>query len=168
MITFRELCADDICGFWEFLNILDSETDCMMYEPGERLQRTNVEELRADILDNVINGHDFLLTALDGGRIVGYIHAERGRFARNFHTAYIVTGILADYTGRGIGTVFFRKLDEWARESSVCRLELTVECRNTAAVRLYEKSGFVTEGTRAKSMRVGGVLVDEYYMGKIL
>ncbi len=167
-MIFKELSIDEVERFWELLNTLDTETDFMMYEPDERLLCTNIEELRDDIRDNVINGHDFLYAASDGDKIVGYIRAERGRFRRNFHTAYIVVGVLKDYAGAGIGTTFFRKLDEWAVRNGVHRLELTVECRNHAAKHLYEKSGFKIEGTRVKSMLVEGEFIDEYYMSKIL
>ena len=59
-------------------------------------------------------------------------------------------------------------LEKWAKENSVIRLELTVECHNEAARKLYEKSDFKVEGIRAKSMLVKGEVVDEYYMAKIL
>lgn len=40
--------------------------------------------------------------------MVGYIRAERGKFNRILHTAYIVVGILKDYRGKGIGTSFLK------------------------------------------------------------
>ena len=58
--------------------------------------------------------------------------------------------------------------DKWARENDVLRLELTVECTNVNAIRLYEKSGFKKEGLREKSMNLDGELIDEYYMAKII
>ncbi len=105
---------------------------------------------------------------MDDDKIVGYIRAERGKYRRVFHTAYIVVGILRDYSGKGIGTRLFENLDKWAGENGVRRLELTVECHNHAARHLYEKSGFKIEGIRAGSMLVDGNFVDEYYMAKIL
>ncbi len=168
MITFKGLRIEEIECFWNLLNTLDNETNYMMYEPKERAQCTNIQELCADIKSNVINGADFLLIASEDDKIVGYIRAERGKFRRNFHTAYIVVGVLRDYAGKGIGTTFFKELDKWASQNNVHRLELTVECRNHAAMHLYKKSGFKIEGTRAKSMLVEGNFVDEYYMAKIL
>lgn len=168
MVVFKELCAEEIDLFWNLLNALDDETKYMMYEPGERVQSTSARELREDILNNVVNGNDFLQVAAEDGKIVGYIRAERGKFCRNFHTAYIVVGILKDYAGKGIGTTFFKNLEKWAVRAGVHRLELTVECPNHAAKHLYEKSGFKTEGIRAKSMLVDGNFVDEYCMAKIL
>ena len=111
---------------------------------------------------------DFLLIAEERDNIVGYIWAERGRFNRILHTAYIVVGIRKAYRYQGIGTTFFKKLDEWARKNNIVRLELTVECANTAAKHLYEKNGFVVEGRRMKSMKIGDEFVDELYMAKLL
>ena len=112
MITFKALRIEEIERFWNLLNALDSETNYMMYEPKERAQRTNIQELSADIQSNVINGNDFLQIAAEGDQIVGYIRAERGKFRRNFHTAYIVVGVLRDYSGKGIGTAFFKNVDQ--------------------------------------------------------
>lgn len=168
MLYYRTLELNQIDDFWELLNNLDAETDYMMYEPNERMQITNVQELKNDIENNVILGNDFLQVAIDNQKIVGYIRAERGTFNRIRHTAYIVVGILKDYRGKGIGTSFFEKLNCWATENGIKRLELTVECHNETARHLYEKSGFKIEGTRKKSMFVNGSFVNEFYMAKIL
>jgi RimJ/RimL family protein N-acetyltransferase len=39
---------------------------------------------------------------------------------------------------------------------------------NRATVALYEKAGFVVEGTRRDSMLLDGSYVDEYYGAKLL
>ena len=96
-----------------------------------------------------------------------YISAQRGRLNRIAHSAYIVVGILAEHRGRGIGTEFFRRLDAWAEQENVTRLELTVICENEAAIRLYTKSGFRTEGVKHNSVCLDGRYLDEYYMAKL-
>ncbi|MDO5137519.1 MAG: GNAT family N-acetyltransferase [Oscillospiraceae bacterium] len=168
-MVIRTVTAYDTENFFRMMCLLDEETDYMMYEPGEREEKTkDLNRLRANI-DAAVNGGDLLLVAEnEGGDIVGYIWAERGSLNRVRHTAYIVVGIRQAYRRQGIGSEFFRRLDEWARENCIIRLELTVECVNSDAVRLYEKQGFVIEGTRKSSMRVNGEFMDEYYMAKIL
>ena len=168
MIEYTPITLEHIEPFWTFLNRLDSQTDCMMYEPGERSRRSTLSQLQADLQNSVINGEDCIYIALDDGNIVGFIHAERGKFNRTRHTAYIVTGVLKDHRGQGIGTALFEQLDKWAEENRITRLELTVECHNKAAIHLYEKSGFAAEGVRKNSMYVNGRYIDEYYMAKIL
>lgn len=56
----------------------------------------------------------------------------------------------------------------WARNNDVKRLELTVMQDNIVAQHLYEKNGFVIEGTRKEALLVDGQYVNEYYMSKIL
>lgn len=168
MIVYSELELNKMETFWNLLNCLDMETNYMMYEPNERKEKTTVIELGKDIQNNVIQGSDFLQIAMESGKMIGYIRAERGKFQRTLHTAYIVVGILKEYRGRGIGTAFFQHLDLWAKENHIKRLELTVECCNNVAKKLYEKNGFKIEGIREKSMFVEGDFVDELYMAKIL
>lgn len=167
MVEYRNVKKEDAGELWEFLKKLDTETDFMMYEPGEREQCTSAAELSWDIEENVENGGDFFRIAVCDGNMVGFLRAERGRFRRISHTAYVVTGILKSHRGQGIGTAFFEQLDTWAAENGIRRLELTVECTNQAARHLYEKSGFVTEGVRREAMCVDGEFVDEWYMAKI-
>lgn len=46
MLYYRTLELNQIEDFWKLLNTLDAETDYMMYEPNERTQTTNVQELK--------------------------------------------------------------------------------------------------------------------------
>jgi RimJ/RimL family protein N-acetyltransferase len=48
------------------------------------------------------------------------------------------------------------------------RLQLIVQSHNRTARALYEKMGFVVEGTRKDALRVEGSYVDGYYMAKLL
>ena len=168
-MIFRTLTEADTENFFQMLCRLDEETEYMMYEPGERQERTkDLSRLRAAVA-GACSGGDFLLAAVtEEGEIAGFLWAERGNPNRIRHTAYIVTGIRQAYRRQGIGSEFFRRLDAWARENGLVRLELTAECANTAAKALYEKHGFTVEGVRPKSMKVNGQYADEYYMGKIL
>ena len=119
------------------------------------------------VIRNSVEGDNFLLVAEADGRLVGYLSAEKGSLNRIAHSAYIVVGILSEYRGKGIGTEFFRRLDIWAEEMKVSRLELTVICENSVAKHLYEKNGFEIEGIKRKSVLVDGKYLDEFYMAKI-
>ena len=168
-MIFRSVTQNDADDFFKMLCRLDEETDYMMYEPGERrLRAKDSARLRSNI-DAGTKGGDLMLCALnDSEKIVGFLWADRGKLNRVLHTAYIVVGVLRDYRNCGIGNAFFDRLDVWARECSVTRLELTVECENSVAVSLYEKHGFIKEGIRRGSMKLNGRYVDEFYMGKII
>ena len=163
-MQYRKLVKTDAERFWEMMNQLDHETKYMLYEPGERIK--NIARIES-LIENSVEGEDFLLVAEENDKIVGYISAQRGGLKRIAHSAYIVVGILQNYRGNGIGTEFFKQLDNWAEEKKITRLELTVICENEVAKNLYEKSGFEIEGIKRQSVLVDGIYLDEFYMAKI-
>lgn len=166
-IIYRKLRVEEAQKFWDMMNELDKETKFMMYEVGEREEKTvNLQALECQI-QNSIEDNDFLLIAEVEGEIVGYLSAERGVPNRIKHTAYVVTGVREKYRGCGIGKELFQRLDFWAKENDVTRLELTVICNNIIAKKLYEKNGFVVEGIKKNSMIIDGQYVDEFYMAKL-
>lgn len=116
-MNIRPITENDVERFFHMLCQLDEETDFMMYEPGERLQRTiSLEPLKGRI-ESAVSGTDLLLVAEDEhGTLAGFIWAERGTLNRIAHTAYIVIGVRLIYRHQGIGTAFFRLVDDWARK----------------------------------------------------
>lgn len=160
----REITIQDAQNYLDMLYQLDVETNNMMFEPGER---TTTLQNMEDRINN--NQNNLLLVAEDENnhQIVGFLACDRGFANRIKHRAYIVIGILKDYRNQQIGSKLFERLDQWAKENKLIRLELTVMAHNGSAIRLYEKMGFKKEGLKEKSMLVGGQFVDEYYMAKI-
>lgn len=164
-IRFRNIEKLDTEALWNMMNSLDYETKFMMFEPGERTK--NLSRLQG-FVDSAVDGKNLIYVSLDGNEIIGNISAQIGNVRREQHCAYIVVGIREKYRNQGIGTKFFEKLDEWAMENNIVRLELTVICANKIALNLYKKNGFEVEGTKRKSMYIDGEYVDEYYMSKIV
>lgn len=52
--------------------------------------------------------------------------------------------------GRGIGKAILKEMIKRAQALNIERMTLEVRVNNTAALKLYEKYGFVTLGTRPK------------------
>ncbi len=150
--------------FLKLLLELDNETKYMMFEPGERTITS--EQLKARLSGDDSDGIYFGIE-MDNG-LVGFISTARGAYKRIRHSAYIVVGILERYTGKGMGKLLFEEVEKWAVSHGLTRLELTVMSHNKRAIRLYEKMGFATEGTKLKAMVIDGRYVDEYYMAKLL
>ena len=59
---------------------------------------------------------------------------------------------------------------EWAKTSGVLhRLQLSVQKRNEAAIHLYSKFGFVTEGLQERGAYLEeGIFLDVYLMGRLI
>ena len=77
-MIYKKIEIEEMEHFWSLLNALDAETNFMMYEPNERKQHMDIQELETDIYHNVIHGNDFLQIAKADNKIVGYLRAERG------------------------------------------------------------------------------------------
>lgn len=163
MLTYRTPRPDEARAFFDMLRALDDETRFMMLEPGER--RFDEGALRARL--EAAQTENLLICAWQDGVPVGFLSADRGGCRRNRHSAYVVTGVRAAWRGQGAGSEFLRRLDAWARENGLTRLELTVMCHNAAALRLYQKNSFEIEGRARRSLMVDGAPVDEYYMAKL-
>jgi RimJ/RimL family protein N-acetyltransferase len=161
----RSAHLSDADALLKMLLQLDCETDNMMLEPGERPTTVGYAE---QVINDSLQSGSLYLIATDGVQVAGFLAAERGRYRRIQHSAYVVIGILRSYRGQGIGSQFFQALDAWARANGVSRLELTVRVQNENAIRLYQKYGFEVEGTKRNSLRVDGKLVDEFYMAKLI
>lgn len=166
MWTIRPITLDDAANFLALCQRLDRETRFMLLEPDER--QLTVAEQRARIQTILPRANHTILVAEHAGQLVGYVLLQGGDFRRNCHTAHLVIGILQAFTGQGLGARLLAEAEQWARQRAIHRLELTVMTHNTRAVSLYQKCGFVIEGTRRHALMVDGAYVDEYYMGKLL
>lgn len=162
----RSVTPDDAAAYLDLLHRLDDETALMMWEPRERA--TTVDEQQEWIAAILARDNRALLVAEVDGQLIGFLLALGGGARRASRTALLVVGILREYWGRGVGTALFAAIEAWAREAGLHRLELTVMAHNTRAIALYQKMGFVVEGTTREALFVDGQFVDEHHMGKLL
>ena len=165
-MLIREITSSDAEAFLELNRQLDVETSFMLYEPNERTM--TVEEQRQMILTVQQSQRSVIFVCEIDRQLVGFVTAIGGKQNRNQHKAHIVAGVCQSFTGKGIGTKLFQTLEAWARKNGLKRLELTVMTHNYRAIGLYEKMGFVIEGTKRCSLIVDGSCVDEYIMAKML
>lgn len=163
-MNIREVRLEDAKKYLEMLKKLDTETKYMMYEAYER--KTSVEEQKKKIRENIERNNPVFIALVDE-RIVGFLEGRRGGANRVRHSIYIAIGVLKDYRGMGIGRALMNTIDDWSIRKNLKRIELTVICENTRALRLYKSMGYELEGIKKGGLIIDGKLVDEYYMGKI-
>src|SRR5262249_20448028 len=107
------------------------------------------------------------IVAVLDGQLVGVANVSP-RNGRRSHAGGIGLCVHDDFHRRGIGAALLAALidvaDNWL---NLRRLELVVYVDNEAAGRLYERFGFVTEGTRRKDAFRDGAFVDSYAMARL-
>jgi RimJ/RimL family protein N-acetyltransferase len=105
-----------------------------------------------------------VFVAEDEGRIVGRLSIARDQHPASRHVADLGLMVAMSYRRQGIGTRLLEAALDWARHSEVRKLELHVFPHNEAAIKLYEKFGFVQEGYRRGHYRRGNEFVDAILM----
>jgi len=158
----RHACDEDVPAVHDILlseHVLDG-TMRLPYQPLSYTQTRLAPE----------NGI-FKLVALDEARVVGfselitYPNAPRQRHAGEINM--IVTH--PDWLGKGVGAALMAAMlslaDDWLR---LKRVGLVVWVGNDSAVRLYERFGFVIEGTMPAYVFRRGAYIDAYHMGRVL
>ncbi|MBE2914517.1 GNAT family N-acetyltransferase [Anoxybacillus flavithermus] len=165
-MIIREARLEDAQQLANLIQQVENESEFMLFEPGER--KLTPEKQRTMIENISKQKNSTIFVAEDHEKLVGYLMAFGGNAKRNRHSVYLVVGILKEHRGKGVGTELFRKLESWARERKIHRLELTVMTQNQAGIALYKKMGFEIEGIKKHSLLVNGRFMDEYYMAKIL
>jgi RimJ/RimL family protein N-acetyltransferase len=108
--------------------------------------------------------HAAVFVAEEEGRIVGRLSVARDQHPASRHVADLGLMVAASHRRRGIGTALLEAAVEWARASGVRKLELHVFPYNDAAIKLYERFGFVQEGYRRGHYRRGDEYVDAILM----
>lgn len=108
------------------------------------------------------------LVACHEGNVVGHLALEVEQRPRRSHVATFGLSVAPLHQGKGVASALMREMinlcDNWLR---VERIELTVYAGNAAAVGLYQKFGFETEGRAAHFALRNGEYVDAYYMARV-
>lgn len=165
-VNIRLILPEDIYQLIKLCELIDSETNNMLYEAGER--NCFLEKQKQQILKIIDDDKSKIwITENKNHELIGYLMAIGNNLIKTQHSAYIVIGILKQYTKKGIGTKLFEVLNKWAINNKIHRLELTVRVENTAAINLYKKMGFAQEGVKIHSLLIGSEYEDELYMSKI-
>lgn len=163
-VVLRAWEHEDVRAAWEAAQSPEIEGDQMRdwLAPPKSLQ-----EMEQEFDDRLAEGAaDAARLVIDvEGRPIGDINLfhinERNR------TAHAGMGIWhrAD-RGKGYGFDALRTLMRWAfMHQNLHRIELSVDPENAAAIRIYEKCGFVLEGRRREQHFDNGAWHDELVMG---
>ena len=109
-----------------------------------------------------------LLVALVDGKLVGNAGLELSPRRRRIHAANLGMAVHDQYHNLGVGSALLAAIlsqaDNWL---NLLRLELTVFTDNQAAIGLYQKFGFVIEGTHVAYALRSGVYADVYAMARL-
>ncbi|WLD95287.1 GNAT family N-acetyltransferase [Alkalihalobacillus sp. AL-G] len=108
-------------------------------------------------------GHMYTAVEVEG-KVLGIARIIRGDLSMKRHTGVFRTWLTDDAQGKGIGKKIMEYTLEWAKREGLHKICLTVFSGNPNAQKLYERYGFVVEGTQKDQLLIGDTFQDEIYM----
>ncbi len=127
MITYRRMTPEDV----PFISRLEEETFSMPWSPESFLQMIAKEDTRYYVAE-------------EGGHLLGgcglWMIAGEGNITN--------VAVAKDARRRGVGTGLLTYLMQEGNREGVSAYTLEVRISNEAAIHMYEKLGFVSEGIR--------------------
>ena len=167
-LLIREAEAEDAAELVTFLNCVSLETDFTSLD-GDGILLTS-EEMEVFLNKQASSDNQITLLAFLNDKIAGLVNitADQRKRVRHIGDLFIVIG--KRYWNNGLGSFLLEEAIEWAQASGILRrLQLTVQTRNQAAVHLYQKHGFITEGHQERGAYIEeGKFIDVYLMGKLI
>lgn len=121
------------------------------------------------VFDPLFESGCFYVYEIDG-EVMGFYKAQR-HLGRAAHVAYLGTlAVAPEAQGQGVARSMLEDAFERLGNSGVTRVELTVEADNPRAIGLYERLGFVHEGTQRAAYKraCDNGYVDELMYGLLL
>ena len=105
--------------------------------------------------------------AVAGRRVVGWCDIYPSSFEGFRHKGTLGMGISAEFRGQGIGLRLIKAALAAARRGGFKRVELDVFASNKAAIKLYKKLGFATEGRKRNARKIDGRYDDIFVMARL-
>ena len=159
--------AEDAGALLAYIEDVSGESDFLTFGPGEfeLTEREEAEFLRACRASE----SGVYLLALIGDEIVGTLNFSAGHRSRIRHSGELGMSVRKAYWGLGVGSSLLDTLLDWARQTGVIKkVNLRVRADNHRAILLYERKGFVREGTIRKEIFLNGAYYDLEWMGLVL
>jgi RimJ/RimL family protein N-acetyltransferase len=164
VLLVREAAAQDARAILDYIETISGESDFLSFGPGE-FELSEAEEAEVLRRDRQADNQLYILGLMDN-TIVASLSFAAGRRPRVRHSGEFSMSVRKPYWGLGIGSAMLDTLLAWARDTQVVRkVNLRVRTDNERAIRLYERKGFVREGTIRKEMLLDGNYYDHHWMG---
>ena len=167
VLIVREAVPDDAPAILRFAEATAGESDFLTFGPGE-FGYTEAQE-RA-FLGTYEGAHDrlFLIGLVDDA-IVSLLSFTNGERPRTRHAGWFGLSVRKAFWGRGVGSLMLDALIAWAQAGGVItKIDLRVRTDHERAIALYQRRGFVVEGTITRAVRIRGEYFDQYWMGLAL
>lgn len=131
------------------------------------LEAPSFVRTRRFVLDSLKAGAVHVVAVAGYDTVIGWCDLRPKSAPTMRHSAVLGMGLVAPYSGMGIGTRLLAATLEAAARAGLQRAELVVRADNAPAIALYRRFGFEFEGTLRDYLRVDGVAHDALQMARL-
>lgn len=150
--TIREAKVSDAGKLRRYGKLIYQTSDHLITQPDEF--RTGLLKHRFWIAGKIANPYETCLVAENNGHISGMLENWTDRRTRVRHVTTFAMSVHPNWRKCGIGSALLKDFLQWTQDNPrIQKVELHVHATNTAALSLYSKHGFATEGRRAKAIQ---------------
>lgn len=163
-LLIREAVPEDAAALLDYIAAVSAESEFLTFAPGEFTLGVTAE---ADVLRQYADADNQLyLVGLVEGAICAVAILSASARTRIRHSGELAMSVRRQYWGQGIGSVMLDTLIGWARGSGIItKINLRVRADNQRALRLYQRKGFILEGTLRREMRLDDRYFDNHCLG---
>lgn len=163
----RSCSIEDIDELQSFFRQGASESThtllCKEHEPSS-------SKLETRILNALSNPSEIYLCVIDEKKIIAQTHLKA--ISPNHpwikHIAEFGMIVSEDWWNLGIGTALLKIMEEFSKTIGISKIEAKVRVSNKRGLALYQKQGYLIEGTRKNAAFINGKFEDEYFIAKFL
>jgi ribosomal protein S18 acetylase RimI-like enzyme len=164
IMEIRLLTADDAEAWWRLrLEALGNDPASFADSTSEHLE-TTIETTR-DRLSRNDPAHNFVIGALEGGKLIGTAGFFRRPNIKERHKGHIWgVYVRAESRGKGVASALMQEIVRRARDMEGVEQITLVASANLPAQKLYESVGFESYGVEPHSLKIGTEYVDDVLM----
>jgi RimJ/RimL family protein N-acetyltransferase len=162
-LEIRSAKPSDAPALIAYVEDVCAESDNLTFGPGE-FGMTLVQEMKF-LRDAAAADNQVYLLGFVEGRIVAALNFAGGKRPRTRHSGEFGISVRKEFWDLGVGSAMLDALVAWARSGGIVRkIALRVRTDNDRAIALYEKKGFIREGTLRAELAIGGEFFDLHAM----
>jgi len=165
-IVIRPANPDDSCAI---LNTVRSNAIERSYGLMEQYGKN--DDAEKEYISGLDPKGSLMIVAASEGVAVGCLaalQADAGMRPETRHILHVGLHLSEPFRGQGIGHRLLEYAIEWAVANGFKKLEANIFTTNRRSLSLFSKAGFMEEGVRKNSIRIGSNFVNEVLMGKVL
>jgi len=157
-LRIRLMAAPDLAAYKALRDLMLASHPEAFTSDAETEMRRPPETYLSRVAGSADGGWPFTLTAWHGDWLCGAITCERDDRVKVRHIGHLI-GMMVhpDASGRGVGRALLEACVALClRRGNIEQLTLTVTSSGVAAIRLYERAGFVRYGRLERALCIGG------------